>query len=97
MSPITADSILEAAFTLAEETHFATFNRDQVAERAGVSLGSVSNAFGGMKELRDRVVQEAVKRQNVAIVAQGLGAFHPAAVAAPEALKRRASEWLRNT
>lgn len=79
--------ILDAAVTLAGERGYEKITRDDVAAAAGVATGSVNNAYGTMGELRDAVMAAAVERQLASIVAQGLAARHPAALAAPPALK----------
>lgn len=79
--------ILEAALSLAGERGYEKITRQDVAERAEVATGSVNNAYGDMAGLRDAVMNAAVGRGLLAIVAQGLAARHPAACAAPQALK----------
>lgn len=86
--------ILEAAVELAKEPGtggYQWITRDLVAERAGVSVGSVNNAFGRMVELKRAVMREAVSREIVEIVAQGLADGSPIAAAAPPDLKARAA------
>lgn len=83
-------SVLEAALLLADEHGFDKITRQQVAEQAGVAVGSVNNAFGTMDALRDAVMATAVARGLAKIVGQGLANKHPAAVAAPQELKESA-------
>lgn len=82
--------ILEAAIRLAEVDSFQWLTRDDVADKAGVSPGTVSNAYGTMRALKRAVLEEAVKRRILPIIAEGLGARHPIALAAPEDLRREA-------
>lgn len=86
--------ILEAAAQLAAERGYTNITRAEVAERAGVADGSVNNAFGTMDGLRDAVMQKAVADHHAGIVAQGLAARHPLAVAAPQWLKDQATAAL---
>ena len=79
--------ILEAGVALAGERGIQRVTRDEVAERAGVATGSVNNAYGTMGDLRDAIMVEAVQRELIPIVAEGLAMRHPAACAAPQALK----------
>lgn len=79
--------VLEAAIALSGERGFRNFNRNDVAERAGVAAGSVNNAYGTMDGLHDAVMSAAVERRMVAVVGQGLAARHPTACAAPQDLK----------
>lgn len=86
--------ILNAAVDLAKDDHYNWLTRDAVAKAAGVSPATVSNAFGGMKELKRAVLREAVARPVVEIVAQGLADRHPIVLDAPDELKKRAAQQL---
>ncbi len=86
--------ILEAAAALAAEKGYSNITRDQVAEAAGVAAGSVNNAYGTISGLRDAVMRHAVETEHAGIVGQGLAAGHPAARAAPDALKAAALDQL---
>ena len=79
--------ILSAAFALAAERGYRSYSRDDVARAAGVSAGSVNNAYGTMDGLHDAVMARAVAERHHAIVGQGLALRHPAALAAPQDLK----------
>lgn len=86
--------ILEAAAQLAAERGYQHITRSDVAERAGVAVGSVNNAFGTMDGLRDAVMRKAVADEHGGIVGQGLAARHPVALEAPPRLKERAAASL---
>lgn len=79
--------VLEAALALAQERGWRCFSRQDVADRAGISAGSVSHAFGTMDDLHDWVMSVAVARRLAPIVASGLVLRHHAAVGAPQDLK----------
>lgn len=87
-------AVLEAAVTLAKAEGYQWITRDAVAKAAGVSAGSVNNAFRTMRELKREVLREAIKRQIVEIVAQGLADRHAIALDAPADLKHRAAALL---
>lgn len=87
-------AVLDAGVTLAEKYGMQAVTRPRVAAESGLSLGTVSNAYGSMDGLRDAVMAAAVQREIVVIVAQGLAERHPAAVNAPAELKQRALEKL---
>lgn len=72
------DEILSAALDLAAQGHFQTVTREAVAEAADCSPGLVSRYFDTMEGLRDALVQAAVERRVLRVVAQGLVAQHPA-------------------
>lgn len=82
--------VLESAIEIAREYGMARLTRQHVADVAGVSCGSVNNAFGTMEALRDAVMATAVAREILGIVAQGLAERHPAALAAPADVRQRA-------
>jgi AcrR family transcriptional regulator len=85
------DRILTAAVELAKGIGYQWITRDQVAEAAGVSAGTVNNAFGGMIELKRAVLRHAVEIGLVEIVAQGLADGHEIARGAPADLRAQAA------
>lgn len=82
--------VLEAALEVAAESGYQALTRELVASRAGVSTGSVNNAYGTMQGLRDAVMAAAVARNLASIVGAGLAANHPAAREAPPAVRKAA-------
>lgn len=86
--------ILDAAVAIASEHGWRSITRDRVAERAFVAQGSVNAHFGTIDALRDAVMQAAVERGLLDIVAAGLAEQHPAARAAPPEVKRAALDIL---
>lgn len=90
------ERILNAAIELAEADGYQWITRDRVAERAGVSTGTVSNTFGSIVELKRAVLRAAIERRNLRIVGQGLADEHPIVMGAPEALRRETAAYLAN-
>lgn len=86
--------VLDAALTLAEADGYSHITRAAVADMAGLSRASVSLTFAGMGGLRREVMSAAVSRGLVKIIAQGLAAGDPIALAAPHSLKQQAAEAL---
>ena len=82
--------ILKAALVVATRGHYARMTRAQIAEQAGVAGSLVQHYLGTMPKLREAVMREAVERQCLAVIAQGLLAKDPHALCAPEALRRQA-------
>lgn len=72
--------VLNAALAVAERDGWHAITRDAVAQLAGCSSGTVSGAFGGMAGLSDAVMQAAVERECLPVLAAGLVARHPVAV-----------------
>jgi len=83
--------ILAAAVELAKGIGYQWITRDQVAEAAEVSAGTINNAYGSMIGLKRAVLQHAVDNAIVEIVAQGLADGHEIARGAPTELKERAA------
>lgn len=87
-------AILDAAIEEAKAEGYQWITRDAIAHRAGVSVGSVNNAFGRMVELKRAVMRAAVERSIPEIVAQGLADGSAIAKDAPPDLKARAAALL---
>lgn len=85
------DRILTAAVELAKGIGYQWITRDQVAEAAEVSAGTVNNAYGSMVGLKRAVLRHAVDNAIVEIIAQGLADGHEIARGAPADLKARAA------
>lgn len=84
--------LLAAALTLAEQLGYQHITRKQIAEAAGVSGPIIHHYFGTMGGLREELMRYAVEQENLTVIAQGLTGSNPAALAAPEALRRQALE-----
>lgn len=82
--------VLAAAVALAQEDHFQFITRAGVAERAGVVDASVSHAFGSMPDLKRAVLAEAIRTENLKIIAQGMAEDHALTKGIPEALRQAA-------
>lgn len=90
------DYLIEAAMKVAEKKGgFHKLTREVIAHEAGISPPLVSRYLGGMDMIRHTIMTEAVAQGRAAIVAQGLTAGHPVAMAAPEVLKQRAKQSIR--
>ena len=83
--------VLDSAFWLAKNRGgLPAVTREAVARETGLSVGTVSNAFGAMDALREEVVKMAVRQGILEIVAQALASGSDAAKTAGEDLKFRA-------
>lgn len=87
--------VLEAAVAEAQATGFANLRRRPIADRAGVSQGSVNQAFGDMAGLRESVMTAAVQREILPILAAGVIEGHTVACGAPAELQQRALDSLK--
>jgi len=88
------ETILGAAVNLARESSYRDISRRDVALAAECASGTVNYHFESMDLLRTAVVEYAVQHEIVEIVADALANKHPTAIAAPEALRRRAARQL---
>lgn len=83
--------ILAAAMTLARQHGYRDLTRNQIAEEAGCSPGLVTRYYYAMPLLLSEVLTEAVRLEELDLVAQGLVHGEPAAWAAPAQLRARAA------
>ena len=83
-----------AADRLVSEHGFANVTREMIAAEAGVSPATVSNAFGGMQHMANKLVKWAINRHDVKMLARGLQIDNAVARNAPESLKRQAAQAL---
>lgn len=82
--------LLDVAVQLAQRHGLANLTRDQIAEAAGVAQGLVTTRLGTMAEMRRAVMRQAVKREILSIVAEGLATRNEHALKAPPALRAKA-------
>jgi AcrR family transcriptional regulator len=92
----TKEKILDAALVLAEETHYQKLSRRKLAKSAEVSESTVQYHFRHPWELRYATLLHAIRRENVTVLGQGLGAQDPTALSAPIELRERALKHIRD-
>lgn len=78
--------ILECAVELSRVHGYLKVTRDMVAEAAGVSSTLVSKYYKNMPELRNSVLEYAVQKEVLEVIAQGLTFCEPVCTAAPRTL-----------
>lgn len=86
--------LLEAALEVAQAQGFSKMTRQAIAEKVGVTPGLVTHRFSTMQELRRLVMRQAVKREILPIIAEGLALRDAHAMKAPDSLKRKALRTL---
>jgi len=86
------DIILNAAVEEALIKGYENITRDNIAERAGVAVGTVNAHFKDMAHLRRAVMHCAIQNHHLDILAQGLAEGCDVARTASEELKREALE-----
>ena len=90
------DLILDAAVDLAKERGFLNIRRDEIAIKAGVSMGLVTRYFGTMVKLKRDVMRMAIRDEVLSILAQGIAIKDVHALKAPNDLQQRAVASLSN-
>lgn len=88
------DRLLLAALELARTVGYMRVTLEGIARQAGVTHGLVTHYLGRIDDVRDMLVQLAVDTEVVEVVAQGLAARHPAALAASTELQVRAVAYM---
>lgn len=87
--------ILKAALELCGDgAHYVRITRDEIAKKAGIPSSLVAYHCGTMADLRRDIMREAVRVENLPVIAQGLAARDRQALKAPEEVQRRALESL---
>ena len=84
-------AVLAGAIEATRKYGYRNFTRDSVARFANVANGTVNHAFGTMAALRDAVMREAIEKEMLDIIAQGLADGHEMARNAPPKLRQKAA------
>lgn len=82
--------ILTAAVAVCERDGYMRLTRENIANVAGVSDGSINYAYETMTQLKRSVMRYAVSHEILSIIAAGLVIKHPAAMKADKELKEKA-------
>lgn len=91
---IRQQQLMEAALKVAKDEGWSKLTRAKVACQAGVAASLINFYFGDKDQFRTSVMQEAVMRNLVSVVAEGLLYHNKAALDAPEALRKRAKDYV---
>lgn len=84
------EQMLTAALSLAENSHYLTVTRRDIAQALGLSGPAVQYHFKTMKRMRAELIRAAIEREVLPVVAQALVLGNEQAQSAPEALKLEA-------
>jgi len=88
------DELLEIALQLAIEKGYTNLDRSMIAKKAGVSISLITEYFKPFKELKKELMFQAVKRNIVQIIAQGLSIKDPLALKVSPRVKQQATSFL---
>ena len=86
--------IWRASYELARDKGFPSATREAIADRAGVCKSLVSYAYGSLDAMPGRMLACGIASWDAKMVARGLQIEHPAAKAAPDALRAEAAAIL---
>ena len=86
------EQILDAALDLAGRIGYTKVSRDKIAEKIGLTGQAVQYHIGTMAKLRRDLMRHAIRKEDLAVLGQGLAARDTHAAKAPEALRRAALE-----
>ena len=88
------EHLLDVALDMAADIGIDNLTRDGIADAAGVSHCLVTFRLGQKTELLRNVMRRAIKKENLAVLAQGLARNDKVAAKATPDLKQRAAAWL---
>ena len=91
---LTADArreqIIAMALELSYDKPYWKVTRNEIAEAVGVAGSVIQHHFGTVAELRRQIMVAAVAAERLDIIAQGIVARDPVALAAPDGLRVQA-------
>ncbi len=90
------ESILDAALKAANKHGFAAMRQKDIAVMAKCGYGTVTLYFNTMTQMRRAVMRAAIKREDLAVIAQGIACGDPDAKKATPELKAKAIASLSN-
>lgn len=85
------ENILDTAVGIAATIGYQRVTRGEVARAAGVSRSLVTKYFCSMPMLRVEIMRQAVRHENLQVIAQGLANGDPIAVTASADVKGKAA------
>lgn len=84
------DQLLDSALAVATKNGLQRTTRGMIAEHAGVAPGLVTHYLGTMEALKRTIMRQAIRREVLPIVAEGLACRDKHAMKAPAELRSRA-------
>lgn len=82
--------IVDVAVDLAEHVGITQLTREDVVKRAQCSRATFGAYLGGLENLKVKVLERAIEREVLVVIAQGIAAKHPAVSQISDDLKARA-------
>lgn len=85
--------LMDVAIQIAKSEGWSKLTRVKLAAQAQVAASLINFYFGDKESFRTSVMQEAVNRNLVSVVAEGLLYRNKAALEAPALLRKRAEDY----
>jgi len=86
--------ILQYATLIATSHGVYNMTKQQIADLAQISPGSINYHYGTMDKLRRKVMRYAIRNEIANIVAEGILARDPIAMRAPKHLRQKAAAYI---
>jgi AcrR family transcriptional regulator len=89
--------LVETGLEIAQSVGWYKVTRRAVAEKTATAEALINRYFDNKDGFRDALMEEAVKRRLVPLVAEGLMYMSKPALAAPDRLRKQARTYLQNS
>lgn len=90
MAKIRRHDLILVAVELAKMYGYSRITRDEIAKKAGVAMGTVTNKLGTMTQVRRAIVRYAIRTEVLSIIAQAVVAADPLVLKIKPGLKKQA-------
>jgi AcrR family transcriptional regulator len=84
------EEVLSVALQLAVEVGYTRITRERISSVIGITKQAIQHHIGTVAELRRDVMQEAIARECLPVIAQGMALRDPLTLSAPAELLGRA-------
>ena len=91
-----AAQILRKAIELAEQGQLYNMTADQIAKSLHISHGTVFHYFNSMLQLRGKVIERSIARENYKIIRQAVVSHDPAVDNCPASIKEKSLESFKD-
>ncbi len=95
--PNSKERIIKVACDLAIKNGYQKLTRELIAEYAETSIPLINYYYGGIENVKDEVLKYAIKNEIVPILAQGLSLRDKRTLKISQALKNKASQYIKNS
>lgn len=93
---IRREQILEAAIKLSIKFGYTKITRDKIAEATKTASSLIAKYYPRMQDVKNAVMEAAIKREVVEIIAQGLTLNDPRALKINKSIKRKVMSYIAN-